>query len=34
MNEGNWGRKEIKKKQERVRRKGRLDLRSARLNFT
>jgi hypothetical protein len=34
MNEGSWERKEIKEKQERVKRKGRVDLRSAIVNRT
>jgi hypothetical protein len=33
MNEGNWGRREIKE-QDSVKGKGRMDLRSAMLNFT
>ena len=32
MNEGNWERKEMKEKQERVKHKGRMDLRSAVVN--
>jgi hypothetical protein len=34
MNEGNWERKEIKEKQEKVKRKGRVGLRSTIVNCT
>jgi len=34
MNEGNWERKETKEEQERVKGKGRMDLKSAIVNCT
>jgi hypothetical protein len=34
MNEGKWERKEMKEKHERVKRKGRMDLRSAIVHCT